>query len=79
MKNFRKINRTSYVILGIGAIIMAVGARFDNIPVMVLGTVFAVAAAVYRVKNYRCPYCNAFLNRSEHGCCPKCGKRVDED
>ena len=66
------------IILGAALAFTGVYTGFAFSPAMTAaGILLTVAAVVFKLVYYRCPHCNAYLDRSTGSYCPYCGKKVE--
>ena len=55
-----------------------IGAAADILILAVIGIVVMLLALLCHILFYRCPHCNAFLDRNTGEYCPHCGEKVNE-
>jgi len=73
----KKANRIAIASLGIGALIGAAGALSEVTGLVALGIFIMIASLFFRILTYRCPHCNAYLDRSTGDFCPYCGRDIN--
>lgn len=70
-------NRICWIIFGVGLLVAFVGLLSYEV-FCFAGVVIIMAAVVFRMIFFRCPYCGTYLDRGNPTYCPKCGEKVNE-
>lgn len=69
----------SLAVVAVGALVALFGANVEEPEIIVLvGIAVMFAGGIFHFIFYRCPHCNAYLDRSYGEFCPHCGKKLDE-
>jgi nitroimidazol reductase NimA-like FMN-containing flavoprotein (pyridoxamine 5'-phosphate oxidase superfamily) len=69
----------TFAMIGTGFFVSLIGTSSPGLsPLMYIGLVVILAAAVFGMVFYRCPYCDGFLDRTHGEFCPHCGKRIND-
>jgi hypothetical protein len=73
----KRANQIFWSLFGIGIAVGALGCVCRGSAVAMVGVLFLLGAIFSRFLFYRCPHCNRYLDRSDGGFCPCCGKKLD--
>lgn len=71
-----RIIQSCILLLGLLVALLGVLLKEDTV-LIVIGIVSMYGSIVYHFLFYRCPYCNAYLDRSRGEYCHYCGKKFE--
>lgn len=74
----KTVQKIFLVVILIGVMIGAAGAMTDIMPVCCCGMGIIIVGMILHIMLYRCPHCDAYLNKSTGAYCPHCGRRINE-
>ena len=72
-------NKVFIIALLSGAVISGIGSNNGPQWLTFFGLAMMCGGLILRVMCYRCPHCNAYLDRSRGEFCPYCGKNIYPD
>lgn len=72
------VNLYYLIVVAVAIALAGIGA-LSNVKVFAtIGLVLLIAAVVFRIIFYRCPYCHKYLGRRAGDYCPYCGKEMND-
>ena len=69
----------TFAIIGLGFIVSLIGVSSKTLsPLIYTGAFIILAAGIFNMIFYTCPFCGRYLGRTHHEYCPHCGKRIND-
>ena len=73
-----QVNKAVFIVAISGFAVALFGIAIESMVLCGIGMIAMVGMMIFRVIFYRCPHCNAYLDRSTGDYCPYCGENVNK-